>query len=47
MLDQEYEDMTALDWAEYEFDTIEYDYKIHPEAAKAIRSLFKRLYENH
>lgn len=39
----EYEDATPLDWAEYEFATIEYDYKVHPNAAKAIREIFKRL----
>jgi len=40
----EYEDMTPLDWAEYEFATIEYDYKIHPEAARRIRELLERVY---
>lgn len=43
--EQDYESMTPLDWAEYEFATIEYDYKIHPGAARAIREIFKRLYD--
>lgn len=42
---QEYEEMSKLDWAEYEFTTIEYDYVIHPNAAKAIRAIFKRLHD--
>jgi hypothetical protein len=41
-----YEDCTPLDWAEYEFATIEYDYMIQPEAARRIREIFKRLYED-
>ena len=41
----EYESMTQLDWAEYEFATIEYDYMIHPKAAISIRAIFKRLYD--
>lgn len=41
----EYEQMTDLDWVEYEFATIEYDFQIHPTAAKRIRALFERLYE--
>ena len=40
----EYEEASELDWAGYEFATIEYDYKIHPEAAKRIQQLFVRLY---
>lgn len=44
-MEQEYESMTQLDWAEYEFATIEYDYKIPPKAAEAIRTIFKRLYD--
>jgi len=38
----DYEDCTDLDWAEYEFSTIEYDYRIHPDATKAIRNILKR-----
>ena len=46
MVEQEqYEGMTPLDWAEYEFATIEYDFKIDPRAAEAIRAIFKRLYD--
>ena len=40
----DYADVTELDWAEYEFGTVEYDYNIHPQAARVIRTLFKRLY---
>ena len=40
----DYANVTELEWAEYEFETIEYDYQIHPKAAKIIRNLFKRLY---
>lgn len=43
--DDEYARLTELDWVEYEFGTIEYDYQIHPIAAKRIRELFKRLFE--
>lgn len=43
--DNTYEAMTQLDWAEYEFATIEYDFRIHADAAKAIRNIFKRLYD--
>jgi len=32
-------------WAEYEFATTEYDYRIHPDAAKTIRTMFRRLAE--
>jgi len=34
-----------LEIAEYQFATIEYDYKVHPDAAEAIRRIFKQLYE--
>lgn len=40
----EYEDVTELGWVEYEFATIECDYRIHPDAARAINRMFKRLY---
>ena len=40
----DYKNVTPLEWAEYEFATTEYDYKIHPDAAKTIRSIFRRLY---
>lgn len=33
----------ARDLAEYEFATIEYDYKVHPDAARRIRLLFDQL----
>ena len=42
----DYKDMTELDWVEYEFATIEYDYRVHAEAARRIRCLFKRLYDS-
>ncbi len=41
--EDDYKDVTPIEWVEYEFATIEYDYKIHPEAAKRIMALFKRL----
>ncbi len=41
----EYDAMTELDWAEYEFATIEYDYNIHEKAARSIRAIFERLYK--
>lgn len=41
--DSDYDKMTELDWAEYQFATIEYDYNIHPQAANAIRAIFKQL----
>lgn len=40
----DYEALTELDWAEYEFATIEYDYNIHANAANSIRAIFERLY---
>lgn len=43
--DSDYEALTGLDWAEYEFATIEYDYNIHPNAANSIRAIFERLYK--
>ena len=43
--EDEYRYLTELDAVEYVFSTIEYDFKIHPIAAKQIRELFKRLYE--
>ena len=42
----DYDDVTPLEWIEYEFATIEYDYKIHPDAAKRIIKLFERLYND-
>jgi hypothetical protein len=39
----DYKDCSERDWVEYEFGTIEYDFNIHPEAARRIRSLFDRL----
>lgn len=41
----DYTHLTELDWAEYEFATIEYDFRIHPIAAERIRHLFKRLHD--
>lgn len=38
----EYDEVTPLEWAEYEFSTIEYDYRIPTEAAQRIREIFKR-----
>jgi hypothetical protein len=42
---EDYVELTPLDWVKYEFETIEYDYKIHPEAANRIRSLFEQLFK--
>lgn len=42
-MESDYDGVTPLEWAEYEFATVEYDYKIHPRAAEAIRAIFKRL----
>ena len=39
----DYDAVTPLEWAEYEFATIAYDYQIHQKAAIAIREIFKRL----
>lgn len=41
----EYANITPLEWAEYEFATIEYDYRIQEEAAARIRGIFKQLVE--
>ena len=38
------EPLTELDSVMYEFATIEYDYHIHPDAAKRIINLFEILY---
>lgn len=40
----EYDSLTELDWAEYQFATIEYDYHIHPDAARSIRAIFEQLH---
>ncbi len=42
MLD-DYAEVTPLEWAEYEFDTVAYDYKIPEKAAATIRNIMKRL----
>lgn len=39
----DYKDVTPLEWAEYEFATIWYDYCIPKPAAEAILDIFKRL----
>ena len=39
----DYDNITELDWVLYEFATIAYDYKIHPEAVRRINELFERL----
>lgn len=39
----DYDRVTPREWAEYEFATIEYDYRIPAPAAKAIRSILDRL----
>lgn len=44
-MSNDYDSLSELDWAKYEFATIEYDFKIHPDAAKRIRKLFERLHE--
>ena len=39
----EYDDVTEREWVEYEFSTIQYDYQLHPDAARRIQGLFDRL----
>ena len=39
----DYEDVSEREWVEYEFSTIQYDYQLHPDAAKRIQGLFDRL----
>jgi hypothetical protein len=34
---------SQLDIAEYQYATIEYDYRIHPDASKAILKIFENL----
>lgn len=46
MSEDDYADVTPLQWAEYEFATIEYDNNISPKAAQAIRAIFVRLAES-
>ena len=41
----DYANTTELDWVMYEFSTIAYDFRIHPEASRRIQELFKRLSE--
>lgn len=41
----DYDNVTPLEWAEYEFATIEYDHKISPDAARGIRAIMQRLSE--
>jgi hypothetical protein len=41
----DYEGMTQLDWAMYEFATIRYDFRIHPVAADRIEQIFRNLYD--
>ena len=43
-LKSDYDELTELDWVLYEFATIEYDFRIHPVAARRIEALFERLY---
>ena len=43
--DFDYNNMTERDWVDYEFATIEYDYRIPYEAARRIERLFDRLWE--
>lgn len=42
----DYDEVTELEWATYELDTIIYDYRIHPEASARIRDLLQRLAKN-
>jgi hypothetical protein len=39
----EYDQLTERDWVDYEFDTIAYDYGIHPKAVDQIGKLLDRL----
>jgi hypothetical protein len=41
----DYDNVTPLEWAEYEFATIEYDFRIPLKAAQGIREIMKRLAE--
>ena len=43
--DYGYETCSPFEWAMYEFATIIYDYKVHPEAAKRVELIFKQLVE--
>lgn len=44
-MSDDYGQVTELEWVEYELDTIEYDFKIHPAAIKRIRALMVRILE--
>jgi hypothetical protein len=39
----DYDSVTPWMWFEYEMGTIEYDYKVHPEAVERIFRLVKQL----
>lgn len=39
----DYDDVTPLEWANYEFATVEYDYKISSEAADRIYRIMEEL----
>ena len=46
MTEDEYDQLNSLDWFEYEFATIEYDYQLMPKLALRIRNIAKSLYNN-
>lgn len=39
----DYKDVTPLEWAMYEFATIQYDHDLSEEVSIAIENIFKRL----
>ena len=45
-VEDDYANLTPLDWVMYEFATIQYDFNVHPKAAERIISLFERLYRD-
>ena len=45
-LKSDYDELTELDRVLYEFGTVEYDFKIHPVAARNIREMFERLFNS-
>lgn len=42
--EDEYANLTEYDWVMYEWGTIAYDYRVHPDAQSQIEILFKRLW---
>jgi hypothetical protein len=46
-MENDYQNVTAREWVEYEFATIEYDYQLPPAAVARIKLLFDRLEKAH